>query len=83
MSSLADDLDTLRIPGLPPADGPEPGSAGGEEESELAGEAPEPLEQAPAEPRTLPLESLAEKVYALLKQELRLERERLVRNRPW
>lgn len=78
MPSLADDLNTFRaFRGPPPQDQDDllPGPAG-------AGEEPEPEEEASAEPE-IDLKALAEKLYALLRQEARLERERLVRNRPW
>jgi hypothetical protein len=78
MSPLADDLNTFRVfRGFPPRDQDEslPGPAGAGEEPELAEEV-----LAGAE---IDLKVLAEKVYVLLRQEARLERERLVRNRPW
>jgi hypothetical protein len=76
MSLLADDLDTFRVlRGFPPQDDSLPGPVSAEE-------APEFVEETPAAPR-VDLKALAERVYALLRQEARLERERLVRNRPW
>jgi hypothetical protein len=47
-----------------------------------AAEAPQTKEGASDESE-IDLQALAEKVYALLKQELRVERERLVRTKPW
>lgn len=77
MSSLADDLNTFRVfRGFPPQDQESlPGLASTEE-------ALEPAEETSATPE-IDLQALAEKVYALFRQEARLERERLVRNKPW
>jgi hypothetical protein len=78
MSSLADDLNTFRVfRGFPPRDQDEslPGPVGAGAKPELAEEV-----LAGAE---IDLKALAEKVYALLRQEARLERERLIRNRSW
>jgi hypothetical protein len=83
MSSLADDLDTFRIPrGFPPQDDLLSGPANTGEEPEVAEEVLGPAEETSAEPE-IELKALAEKVYALLRQEARLERERLIRNKPW
>ncbi len=88
MSSLDDDLNTLRIysSGLSPMEDEED-----EEDEELTLEAanveelPAPDEETPAEVAIEPinLPALADRIYSLLKQELRLERERLARNTPW
>ncbi len=82
MSSLADDLNTFRLfRGFPPRDDSLSGPAGSGEEAGPA-EEPSPAGETPAEPE-IDLRALAEKVYALLGQEARLERERLIRNKPW
>jgi len=77
MSSLADDLRTFRVfRRFPPQDQESlPGLASAEE-------ALEPAEETSATPE-IDLQALAEKVYALFRQEARLERERLIRYRPW
>jgi len=85
MPSLADDLNTLRIygSGLSPMAGKE-----GEQEEGLTPatadveESPSPVEEPATEASIQPIDllSLADRIYALFKQELRLERERLGRN---
>lgn len=76
MSLLADDLNTFRIfRGFPPQDDSLTGPPSAEEGLG-------PAEETSAAPE-IDLRVLAEKVYALLRQEARLERERLVRNKPW
>lgn len=86
MSSLDDDLNTFRIyrSGLSPIEG-------GEEDEELAPaaakveESPAPAEETPTETYIEPIDLpvLADRIYALLKRELTLERERLGRNTSW
>jgi hypothetical protein len=83
MSPLADDLNAFRVSReFLPQDDLLSGPASTGEEPEVAEEVPEPAEETSAEPE-IDLKALAEKVYALLRQEVRLERERLIRNRPW
>ena len=82
MSSLEEDLNTFRIysSGLSPME-----DGGDEEDEELTLEAadveesPAPAEETLTETSIEPIDlpALADRIYALLKQELRLERERL------
>ena len=55
----------------------EPADQGSAPEDEMA------LEEEPAPEVEIDLQALAGKVFALFRQELRVERERLVRTRPW
>lgn len=69
MSSPGDPLHTFRVEGYPP-----PGGGGARPGTASAGQ------EAPAD-QEIDLQALARKVYALLKQELELERERVGWNR--
>lgn len=69
MSSPGDPLHTFRAEGHPP-----PGGGGARPSAASAGQ------EAPAD-QEIDLQALARKVYALLKQELELERERVGWNR--
>ncbi len=69
MTSSNDHLDTSRVFGRPDGGVASPGAAGAEQDA--------------AKEQDIDLQALACKVYALLKQEVRLERERLGRRRPW
>jgi hypothetical protein len=89
-SSLEDDLNTFCVfRGFSPPTGDDEQDvspselASREAEAALAGNTPQMAERGSAEELEMDLKTLAEKVYALLRQELRLERERLVRRRPW
>jgi hypothetical protein len=75
MSSLDDDLNTFRVFNRPSESGDALSGAASPDEDEAAS-------QEAASP-TIDLQALADKVYALLKQELRLEQERLGRRRLW
>ena len=60
-----------------------PELASREAKAALAGNTLQVAERSSAEELEMDLKALADKVYTLLRQELRLERERLVRQRPW
>jgi hypothetical protein len=82
-TSLDDDLNTFRISrGFPPQEGSEEKEEESPPDLGGAGEEPELAEETPVEPE-IDLKTLAEKLYVLLRQELRLERERMVRQRRW